>query len=102
MADELDGLLARVEDPALRADLRAHIDRIRTKRTFGLVFESHLPERIRLPEHPVRTGSKVAFRDDPKSATYQVIRVRNGKATIRKIRHPDGSRLAGSFAHEEL
>lgn len=94
MADELDGLLARVEDPALRADLRAHIDRIRTKRTFGLVFESHLPERIRLPEHPVRTGSKVAFRDDPKSATYQVIRVRNGKATIRKIRHPDGSRLA--------
>jgi hypothetical protein len=40
MADELDGLLGRVEDPALRPDPRAHIDRIRAKRTFGLVFES--------------------------------------------------------------
>ena len=64
MADELDGLLGRVEDPALRADLRAHIDRLRAKRTFGLVFESHLPERVRLPEHPVRAGAKVALRDD--------------------------------------
>lgn len=94
MADELDGLLGRVEDPALRADLRAHIGRIRAKRTFGLVFESHLPERVRLPEHPVRAGSKVAFRDEQKSATYQVVRVRNGKATIRPIRHPDGSKLS--------
>ena len=94
MADELDGLLARVDDPALRADLRAHIDRVRAKRTFGLVFESHLPERVRLPEHPVRAGSKVASRDDPKSATYQVVRVRGGKATVRKIRHPDGARLS--------
>lgn len=94
MADELDGLLARVEDPALRADLRAHIDRIRAKRTFGLVFESHLPERVRLPEHPIRAGSKVVFRDQPKSTTWQVVRVHNGKATIRKIRHPDGTRLS--------
>jgi adenine-specific DNA-methyltransferase len=94
MSDELDGLLGRVEDPVLRADLRAHIDRIRAKRTFGLVFESHLPERVRLPEHPIRPGAKVAFRDEPTSATYQVVRVRNGKATIRPIRHPDGSKLS--------
>jgi adenine-specific DNA-methyltransferase len=98
MADELDGLLGRVEDPALRADLRAHIDRIRAKRTFGLVFESHLPERVRLPEHPIRPGAKVAFRDEPTSATYQVVRVRSSKATIRQIRHPDGSTLS---AHED-
>ncbi|MCU0310721.1 MAG: hypothetical protein MUE36_07240 [Acidimicrobiales bacterium] len=93
MADELDGLLGRVEDPALRADLRAHIDRLRAKRTFGLVFESHLPERVRLPEHPVRAGAKVALRDDAASATYQVMNVRKGTATIRKVRHPDGSKL---------
>lgn len=102
MADELDGLLARVEDSALRADLRAHIDRIRAKRTFGLVFESHLPERVRLPEHPVRVGSKVAFRDEPKSATYQVIHVRNGKATVRMTRYPDGSRLPSDAEAETV
>ncbi len=94
MADELDGLLARVDDPALRADLRAHVERLRAKRTFGLVFESHLPERVRLPEHPVRTGAKVALRDDPDSATYRVLRVHDANATVRTARHPDGSRLS--------
>ncbi len=86
MADELDGLLARVDDPALRADLRAQIDRIRDKRTFGLVFESHLPERVRLPEHPIRPGTLVALRDDAGSPTFQVLRARAGKATVRKVR----------------
>ena len=100
MADELDGLLARVDDPALRADLRAHIDRIRAKRTFGLVFESHLPERVRLPEHPIRPGANVARRDDPTSATFQVLRARGGKATVRAVRHPDGSRLSAEEAAE--
>jgi adenine-specific DNA-methyltransferase len=94
MADELDGLLARVDDPALRADLRAQIDRIRAKRTFGLVFESHLPEQVRLPEHPIRPGALVALRDDAASTTFQVLRARGGKVTVRKVCHPDGSRLS--------
>jgi len=94
MADELDGLLARVNDPALRADLRAHVDRMRAKRTFGLVFESHLPERVRLPEHPIRVGVKVAFRNDTDSAAFQVPRIHNGRATVRKVRHPDGAMLS--------
>lgn len=98
MADELDGLLGRVEDPALRAELRAHVDRIRAKRTFGLVFESHLPERVRLPERPVRPGTKVVLRDDPKSPTYQVVRVRKSLATVRPISHADGSLLSADQA----
>ncbi|MCZ7629546.1 MAG: hypothetical protein M5U19_11055 [Microthrixaceae bacterium] len=63
MSQEVDALLARVDDPALRADLRRQFDLLRTKRSFGLVFESHLPERVRLPSHPVRRGTSVAFRD---------------------------------------
>lgn len=31
----------------------------RAERTLGLVFESHLPERVRLPEYPARRGTKV-------------------------------------------
>lgn len=58
MADELDVLLDKVGDASLRAQLRGEIDKVRAKRTFGLVFESHLPERVRLPEHPVRRGTK--------------------------------------------
>lgn len=59
MADELDVLLDKVDDHSLRAQLRAEIDKVRAKRTFGLVFESHLPERVLLPEHQVRRGAKV-------------------------------------------
>lgn len=94
MADELDGLLARVDDSALRADLGAHVDRIRAKRTFGLVFESHLPERIRLPEHPIRVGVKVAIRDHADSAAFQVLRIHDAKATVRKVRRVDGGMLS--------
>lgn len=81
MADELDVLLEKVGDVALRADLRAAISRIRAKRSFGLVFESHIPERVRLPDHPVRRGVKVVDRDadgDP----LLVSRIQDGLATL--------------------
>lgn len=43
-------------------------------------------------------GARAVLRDDPKSATYQVLRVRNRKASIRKVRHLDGSRLSADEA----
>jgi hypothetical protein len=64
MRSELDVLLDKVDDPILRTDIRSQVERLRANRTFGLVFESHLPERVRLPEHPIRIGVKVAHRDN--------------------------------------
>ena len=61
MADEFTVLLEKVDDPALRADLRAAIDRIRAKRSFGLVFDSHMPDCLLLPDNPVRRGVTVQF-----------------------------------------
>ena len=81
MADELDVLLERVGDAALRADLRSAIDRIRAKRSFGLVFESHIPERVWLPDHPVRRGVMVVHRDVDDEPLL-VGRVRDGVATL--------------------
>ncbi len=82
MADELDVLLEKVADPGLRAELRAAVDKVRAKRSFGLVFESHLPERVRLPEHPVRRGTKVVRRADKNSGPMKVEGVRRGQATV--------------------
>ncbi len=81
MADELDVLLDKVNDPALRQELRSAVDKVRAKRTFGLVFESHLPERVRLPEHPVRRGVRVVRRDDHGGDVMRVDKVRRGQAT---------------------
>jgi len=39
MADELDVLLDKIEDPALRSEIKTQVERVRAKRTFGLVFE---------------------------------------------------------------
>ena len=81
MADELDVLLEKVGDVALRADLRAAIGRIRAKRSFGLVFESHIPERVWLPDHPVRRGVKVVRRAAD-GEPLLVSRVQGGSATL--------------------
>src|SRR4051812_20680707 len=82
MADELDVLLEKVADPGLRAELRAAVGKVRAKRSFGLVFESHLPERVRLPEYPVRRGTKVVRRADKNSGPMKVEGVRRGQATV--------------------
>ena len=91
--NELDVLLDKVDDEALRAELRTQIDRLKQKRSFGLVFERHIPERVRLPQHPIRVGSQVVSRDDDDSPTYQVLAVADGAATVQRVRDADGAYL---------
>lgn len=88
MASELDVLLDKVDDPALRADLKRQVELLRAKRRFGLVFEEHLPERVQLPEHTVRRGTRVVLRDHDDDDPREVVKVVKGKATVRST---DGS-----------
>jgi adenine-specific DNA-methyltransferase len=88
---ELDVLLDKVEDPALKADLRSQIDRLKKRRSFGLVFEQHIPERVRLPQHPIRVGSHVVGRDDDDSPTFEVVAIEDGLATLVLVRDADGA-----------
>jgi hypothetical protein len=80
-----------VDDPALRKELRGEVERLQVKHSFGLVFESHLPERVRLLDHAIRAGGTVVFRDDPESPTYEVASVIGGAASMRMVRDADGS-----------
>jgi adenine-specific DNA-methyltransferase len=96
MRSELDILLDKVADPVLRSDIRSQAERLRAKRTFGLVFESHIPERVRLPEHPIRTGVKVVKKDQQHSPTFEVRSIDESTVTLRKVRNPDGSFLTAS------
>lgn len=83
MADELDVLLQLVEDETLQADLSRLIDRLRAKQRFGLVFEDHVPERVRLPHHPVRAGVHAVRREEPNNETTGFVeRVDDGKAWL--------------------
>ena len=93
MRTEIDVLLNRVEHGALRAELRSQIARLQTRRTFGLVFERHHPERVRLREHPLRPGMIAALKNHHDSPGYEVLRIEGDTAVVRKVQTADGSPL---------
>ncbi len=100
MRSELDVLVDKVSDGTLRADIRTQLERVQAKRTFGLVFESHLPERVRLPEHSLRVGVRVALRDQVNGEGYEVLALSDTTATVKKVQHADGSSLSDEEAAE--
>ena len=98
----LDDLLARVADPALRADLEREIAPLRGEQELGLVFERHLPESVRLTGHPIRRGLAVTARaDDGDGHLWQVGKVSNGVAHLRR-QEADGSVVEESRPVDEL
>ena len=96
----LDTLIGRIADEQLRADIRAAVSDLRKITDFGLVFEAHIPETVRLPHHSVRRGIKVTLRDATDQSMFEVVSVNKPTATIRRLRHPDGSALSRQEAAE--
>lgn len=62
MSSRAESLLARIEDPVLRAQVAAELAAAQGQRKFGLVFEHHLPETVRLPRVRPRRGLKVVLK----------------------------------------
>lgn len=79
----LDDLIDRIEDSSLREGLLAEIAKLRDAKDFGLVFERHLPETARLPQHPIRRGSQVAKRLANDELLGRVQHVTGGIAAVR-------------------
>lgn len=76
MADEtniLDQLISRVGDESLRSHLAREVDLLRGSRHFGLVFDRHLPESVRLVDYPIRKGVRVSLRDESSTDTWIVV-----------------------------
>lgn len=100
MPSALDTLIGRVDDEQLRAGLRVAVGDLRKVTDFGLVFEAHIPETVRLPHHSIRRGIKVTFRDLTDHSMFEVVSVNKTTAMIRRLRHPDGSSLSRQDAPE--
>ena len=89
---------AKKENPRLGAALEQEFH-ARTNRTFGLVFERHLPEEVELPGRPVRRGDTVhvlpprGSNDTPDTRTWRVIsteRTDTGRVAQLVETHPAG------------
>lgn len=91
MASVLDTLIARVADAQLRSELGAAAAELRRTTDFGLVFERHLPETLRLPRHTIRRGVKVAPVTSDDEETFEVVAIKNRTAKVRLIRDSDGA-----------
>jgi len=91
----LDTLLQSVEDPELQEALSREIRRLREGKQFGLVFEKHLPETVRLYSHPIRAGLLVQYKTGDDTDTWMVQEVRKGIATLTPARDT-GERESGS------
>ena len=55
----INDLINQIENPALRDRIQKEIERMNKQSKFGLVFEEHLPESVRLYDIPVTKGLTV-------------------------------------------
>lgn len=82
MPNYLDTLLQSIDDPELQAALSREVGHLREGRQFGIVFERHLPETVRLYSHPIRAGLIVQRKASDDTETWLVQKVRKGVATL--------------------
>lgn len=90
---EIDKLIARVPDEALRKRLETSVAHLRDDKDFGLVFE-HSAESVALYGMPAKPGMKVRLRREPTDqAEYEVIKV-SSKGDRVTITDPAGKERA--------
>ena len=69
----LTDLVARVADPALRAQLERETRRLLSGKKFGLVFEEHLPDAVALHGVSLRRGMAAAPRTGNPNDIWRVV-----------------------------
>jgi adenine-specific DNA-methyltransferase len=80
--NRLDYLLSRVKEADLRAGLERETAKLRMNRKFGLVFEEHMPEHVRLYQLPISIGAKVVRREGKGDDVFNVISIEKGQAHL--------------------
>ena len=81
----INDLISRVSDPGLRSLLEQEAKRLANKKAFGLVYERHLPDNVKMPEVVIRRGTKVVLRGEDVNDIYEVQSIADEKALCRNI-----------------
>ena len=100
---KIEDLIGQIPDERLKKAIGAEVRELKKNKKFGLVFEEHLPETVRLPNLPVKEGELVAEKREAGNELWRVKSIRNGVAILerpvegyRTVR--DGRQSAGSGA----
>lgn len=95
---KIEDLIAQIPDERLRKALAGEVKVLKKTKKFGLVFEEHLPETVRLPDLPVRAGELVALKREPGSHLWRVKNIHRSTATCEKA--VEGGPLAKQIGKE--
>ncbi|MEQ1828152.1 MAG: DNA methyltransferase [Pirellula sp.] len=79
---KIEDLIAQIHDEKLRNAIATEVRELKKTKKFGLVFEEHLPETVRIPNLPVKVGETVAKRHESGNETWRVKSIRKGIATL--------------------
>ena len=93
----INDLINQIDNPELRSRIEAELNRMNKQKKFGLVFEDHLPESVRLYDLPVKKNSIVMEKNGGKTA-YKVLSITDGIAECVER----DSEVTKSFKVEEL
>ena len=78
---KIEDLIAQISDERLKKAIGAEVKALKKTKKFGLVFEEHLPETVRLPRLPVRERELVALKRETANQLWRVKRIHKGIAT---------------------
>ena len=81
---KIEDLIAQVPDERLKKAIAVEVRELKKNKKFGLVFEEHLPETVRLPKLPVKEGELVAKKRETGNALWRVKTIRKGVASLEK------------------
>ena len=81
---KIEDLVAQIPDERLKKAIDAEVRELKKNKKFGLVFEEHLPETVRLPKLPVKGGELVAKKRDSGNDLWRVKTISKGVATLER------------------
>lgn len=81
---KIEDLIAQIPDERLKKAIVAEVRELKKNKKFGLVFEEHLPETVRLPKMPVKEGELVAKKRESGNELWRVKSIRKGIASLEK------------------
>ena len=81
---KIEDLIAQIRDERLRNGIAAEVKALKKTKKFGLVFEEHLPETVRLPRLPIKAGELVALKRESGNEFWRVISIHKGIATCKR------------------
>jgi adenine-specific DNA-methyltransferase len=78
---KIEDLIAQIPDERLRIGIAAEVKALKKTKKFGLVFEEHLPETVRLPRLPVKPGELVSLKREAGNRLWRVKTIHKNIAT---------------------